>query len=158
VPMPTGLRFCRNCGFRLGEGSAEYTETIRFQNGHHPNVATAERSTANQQPLVTSYDLSGAKVAGRACGPLKKPGRKMSGMTWIFLGLLAFFIAAGVFTAVFTPIREGVPPGFASAPPPAPRSYIGVDGFDSTDGGATFANVEPPGSPADKAGLVGGDI
>ena len=31
-PMPRELRFCRNCGFRLGEGSAEYTETVRFQN------------------------------------------------------------------------------------------------------------------------------
>jgi len=32
APMPKELRFCRNCGFRLGEGSAEYTETVRFQN------------------------------------------------------------------------------------------------------------------------------
>ena len=32
APMPRELRFCRNCGFRLGEGLAEYTETVRFQN------------------------------------------------------------------------------------------------------------------------------
>jgi len=38
------------------------------------------------------------------------------------------------------------------------RSFVGVDDFFTTDGGATFKNVEPPGSPADKAGLVGGDI
>jgi hypothetical protein len=31
APMPRELRFCRSCGFRLGEGSAEYTETVRFQ-------------------------------------------------------------------------------------------------------------------------------
>jgi hypothetical protein len=31
-PMPRQLRFCRNCGYRLGEGSAEYTETVHFQN------------------------------------------------------------------------------------------------------------------------------
>ena len=30
--------------------------------------------------------------------------------------------------------------------------------FETTDGGVTFENVEPPGGPADKAGLVGGDI
>ena len=30
--------------------------------------------------------------------------------------------------------------------------------FQTTDGGVTFDVVEPPGSPADKAGLVGGDI
>jgi serine protease Do len=40
----------------------------------------------------------------------------------------------------------------------APRSYVGVDSFETTEGGVTFDNVEPPGSPADKAGLVGGDI
>jgi S1-C subfamily serine protease len=38
------------------------------------------------------------------------------------------------------------------------RSYFGVNGFDEVPGGVTFDNVEPPGGPADKAGLVGGDI
>jgi serine protease Do len=33
-----------------------------------------------------------------------------------------------------------------------------VNGFDTADGGVTFGNVEPPGSPADRAGLLGGDI
>jgi S1-C subfamily serine protease len=35
---------------------------------------------------------------------------------------------------------------------------VGVNAFETTDGGVTFQNVEPPGSPADKAGLVGGDV
>lgn len=38
------------------------------------------------------------------------------------------------------------------------RAFVGVDDFRTTEGGATFKNVEPPGSPADKAGMVGGDI
>jgi len=40
------------------------------------------------------------------------------------------------------------------------RSYAGVNSFDTAENGAgvTFDNVEPPGSPADQAGLVGGDI
>ena len=38
APMPFGMRFCRSCGNRLGEGSAEYTETVRF-----PNAAGAGR-------------------------------------------------------------------------------------------------------------------
>jgi len=80
-------------------------------------------------------------------------------MTWIFLALLGFFLTAGIFTALFSPVRRGFNgPGFTAAPPAAPRSFVGVDGFDSTDGGVTFAKVEPAGSPADKAGLVGGDI
>src|SRR3990172_2275354 len=76
-PMPRGLRFCRNCGFRLGEGTAEYTETARFQNGHHA-VAAEIRPTAEQQPLVTSYGLSGATIPQPA-GPLTRRRRKTSG-------------------------------------------------------------------------------
>lgn len=155
LAMPAGLRFCRNCGFRLGEGSAEYTETIRFQNGH-PGMGVG--TTASQRPIVTTYGLNGAGVAAQA-GQLNCRRRKVSGMTWIFLGLLIFFVTAGVFSAVFTPRRSVfVSPGSFSVPAPPPRSYFGVSGFESTDGGVTFENVEPPGSPADKAGLVGGDI
>ena len=130
-PMPSELRFCRNCGFRLGEGVAEYTETVRFD-GNHPQVVAA----------------SGAVVAPR------KRRRKITGMTWIFIGLLTFFVCAAAFTAIVTPFR----PHVQISTPVAPRSYVGVDGFDTTEGGVTFDYVEAPGVPADKAGLVGGDI
>jgi len=86
---------------------------------------------------------------------IRKNGR-MSGMSWMFLGLLIFFIAAAGFTAIIKPIRRNVNIEFAQPAPP--RSYAGVNSFDTTDGGVTFDNVEPPASPADKAGLVGGDI
>lgn len=129
-PMPSELRFCRNCGFRLGEGVAEYTETVRFDSSH-PQVIAA----------------SGAVVP-------RKRRRKITGMTWIFIGLLAFFVCAAAFTAIVTPFRPHVQ---FSAPVP-PRSYVGVDGFDTTDNGVTFDYVEAPGVPSDKAGLVGGDI
>jgi len=155
--MPAGLRFCRNCGFRLGEGSAEYTETVRFQNGH-PGVGMRPGTTSPHQSVVTSYGLSGASVTGTA-GQLCRRRHRISGMTWIFLGLLMFFVTAGVCTALFAPHRSVfVGPGTFSVPAAPPRSYFGVNGFESTDGGVTFADVEPPGSPADKAGLVGGDI
>jgi serine protease Do len=80
----------------------------------------------------------------------------MSGMTWMFLGLLIFFVAAAAFTAIVRPIRQNINVEFAKTAPP--RSYAGVGSFDTTEGGVTFDNVAPPGSPADKAGLVGGDI
>jgi len=83
--------------------------------------------------------------------------RRMSGMTWMFLGLLIFFIAGGVFTSIINSIRDHVPAQIMQQA--APRSYAGVDNFETADGrGVTFANVEPPDAPADKAGLVGGDI
>ena len=74
----------------------------------------------------------------------------------MFLGLLIFFVAAAGFTAIIRPIRQNIREGITQ--PAQPRSYVGVNSFDTTDGGVTFDNVEPPGSPADKAGLVGGDI
>jgi membrane-associated protease RseP (regulator of RpoE activity) len=129
--MPSELRFCRNCGFRLGEGVAEYTETVRFDGSNVPTMA-----------------------AGGTVG--RKRRRKISGMTWIFVGLLAFFVCAAAFTAIVTPFR----PQVHSSAPVSPRSYVGVNGFETVEGavGVTFDNVDVQGGPADKAGLVGGDI
>src|SRR6266545_3356273 len=154
TPMPRELRFCRNCGFRLGEGLAEYTETVRFQNQRPPSVSG--NGAASSQPFATTYGLSGGPIAVSGGGQLNKRRRRMSGMTWMFLALLIFFIGAGAFTALVTPIRRGVNVGIVKISPP--RSYAGVNSFDTTNGGVTFDNVEPPGSPADKAGLVGGDV
>jgi len=140
--MPTGLRFCRNCGFRLGEGVAEYTETVRFSNGTGaPNFGFAGGHMAT--------------VEGGAFAPRKK---RMSGMTWIFLAMILFFLTAGIVTQFIRPAARRI----AGDRPPlvvvAPRSYFGVNKFATTDGGVTFDSIEAPGSPADKAELVGGDI
>lgn len=152
APMPAELRFCRNCGYRLGEGTAEYTETVRFQDGNRATIL-GNHPTVSQPSLQTSYSLGqGFPATGL---PVKKR-RKLSGMTWMFLCLLIFFVAAVAFTSLVTPVRRGINIPVAGISPP--RSYVGVDGFDTTEGGVTFGNVEPPGSPADKAGLVGGDI
>lgn len=147
--MPKELRFCRNCGFRLGEGSAEYTETVRFQN------VPAGAIPGNSAFPGAGYTPPGSLTASTA-GPVKKRRRRLSGMTWMFLGLLIFFIAAAGFTAVIRPIRQNIRAGIAESA--APRSYAGVGSFETAEGGVTFDNVEPPGSPADLAGLVGGDI
>lgn len=154
--MPRDLRFCRNCGFRLGEGPAEYTETVRFENGRPAKFAN-DAAIHSQQPFVTSYGLSGGPLTPAAGHQMAKRPRKMSGMAWMFIGLLIFFIAAATFTAVVTPIRRSITPS-VPAPPALPRAYLGVNGFEDAEGGVTFDNVEPPGGPADKAGLVGGDI
>lgn len=151
--MPADLRFCRNCGFRLGEGPAEYTETVRFPNGGSA-VFAGEGPASAQQAFSTTYDLSSGAIAGVGGRQMTKR-KRMSGMTWMFLGLLIFFIAAAAFTALVTPIRRAGP---AITMPAAPRTFIGVSSFENGEGGVTFDNVDPPGSPADKAGLVGGDI
>ena len=143
APMPFGMRFCRACGHRLGEGPAEYTETVRLPN------ATA---TGPQGPPFTPNHV--APIAQSADFRYKTK-RKISGMAWIIIIIAALFVLGGVLTA----LRRGAgnrPPFGASIS--TPRSHFGVDGFEDTTGGVTFDNVEPPGGPADKAGLVGGDI
>jgi hypothetical protein len=147
--MPRELRFCRNCGFRLGEGPAEYTETVRFQN------APPGTLPGNGAAQFKQYQYGGMAVSPG--GPACKRQRRMSGMSWMFIALLIFFVAAAGFTAIIRPIRQNVHVQFAQS---AQRSYAGVNSFDTADdnAGVTFDNVETPGSPADKAGLVGGDV
>jgi len=148
LPMPRQLRFCRNCGFRLGEGPAEYTETVRFQD--------VPKGFANNS--AGAYGLGGGPIAVAPGGPIKKRRKRMSGMSWLFIGLLFFFVAAAGFTTVIRQSRRpDINVQFGDRTSRA-LSFVGESGFETTDGGVTFDNVEPPGSPADKAGLVGGDI
>jgi len=123
--MPAELRFCRNCGFRL--------------------TGNMESFTGSQYPSTA--------VADSAVAPRKK--RRISGMSWIFVGLLVFFVCAAAFTALITPLRKSTNIVQRTA---VVKSYIGVDGFDTTDQGVIFDAVTTPGGPADQAGLVGGDV
>ena len=117
--MPSELRFCRNCGFRLADG----------------------------------MDYSGLQFTGtddivRTPAPAKKK-RRMSGMSWIFVGLLVFFVCAAAFTALVSPVRQSMRMGVSRTA--VVKSYIGVDGFKDTDHGVTFEAVNAPGGPADHA-------
>lgn len=125
--MPSELRFCRNCGFRLTSVTGAYTGT------HFTDV---------MPPAATT-----------AAVPKKK--RRMSGMSWIFVGLLVFFVCAAAFTALVAPRRNSTNFGVSV---PVVKSYLGVEGFNNTDHGVILESVNAPGGPADKAGLVGGDI
>jgi C-terminal processing protease CtpA/Prc len=120
--MPSELRFCRNCGFRLGLGYGDQNQQL------------AQSTSA---PL-----------------PVPKKRRRRSGMTWVFVGLLVFFIGAAAFTAIINPVRNNV----SLVKAPVIKAYVGVDGWDTTDKGVTFGSIDAPDGPADKAGLVGGDI
>ena len=81
-----------------------------------------------------------------------KRRRRVGGMTWILIGIALLFAVGGVMTA----LRKNVVP---SRPiPSVPQSYLGINEFEDAPGGVTFEDVWPPDSPADKAGLVGGDI
>jgi hypothetical protein len=145
APMPRDMRFCRACGNRLGEGPAEYTETVRFPNAP---AATGARFTA---PFTPGMNAPLAPQTGRGFPRRRRLG--FSGMTWMWI-VLGLFFASGGLLSMFKGPGTPRPSAFATAP----RSYFGVNQFTAANGGVTFKVVEPPGSPADKAGLVGGDI
>ena len=147
-PMPGGLRFCRNCGYRLGEGSAEYTETVRF------NGTTAASSGAAAMP-VPPFGMGAGQMAPYPSALPARRKKRISGMAWIFLAVIIFFVVGGIVTQAIRQVGRGINAGIQRA---APRSYAGVNEFDTVEGGVTFDSIEAPGSPADKAGLVGGDI
>jgi C-terminal processing protease CtpA/Prc len=126
--MPSELRFCRNCGFRLTSLAGTYTGT------QYPDVMPVGSGTGS--------------------APLMKK-RRMSGMSWLFVGLLVFFVCAAAFTALVAPVHRSTNIGVSI---PVNKSYIGVDEFNKTEDGVIFEAVSAPGGPADKAGLVGGDI
>ena len=75
-------------------------------------------------------------------------------MTWLLIAIAFLFALGGAMTA----LRGTREPARPARTVEETRSYFGGHEFVDTDGGVTFADVEPPGSPADKAGLVGGDI
>ena len=79
--------------------------------------------------------------------------RRLGGMTWILIGIALLFAVGGALTA----LRKNVAPAPTTVSSP-PRSFLGINEFEDAAGGVTFRDVWPPDSPADKAGLVGGDI
>lgn len=119
--MPSELRFCRNCGFRLTSELGGYTAT----------------------------DVSGPYTPP---APAKRK-RRISGMSWIFIGLLAFFVLAAGFTAIVAPLRNSTIVNRT----PVNKAVVGA-GFDQTDDGVLLESVSLPNGPADKAGLIGGDM
>ncbi|MFN2578016.1 MAG: PDZ domain-containing protein [Pyrinomonadaceae bacterium] len=142
-PMPKDMRFCRSCGNRLGEGPAEYTETVRLPG------STSQQRSPGTTPFYPTFNAPMATV-----NPIRRRRRLgFAGTTWLWIVLVAFFAMGGIMSLA-RKNRVTRPPFTFTAP----RSWVGVNQFDTTDGGVTFKNVDAPGGPADKAGLVGGDI
>lgn len=163
TPMPEGLRFCRMCGFRLGEGLEEYTATRRFD---APPTATAGAQTNNLGAAGAAFHMPGtwgavapvadASVQGQPDSSFKKlvgvcNPMRVNWIVWVIV-LTVLLTAGGL--GVQKLAGRG-----RFAPPPPPISFMGVDGFDTADGGGAFIEgIAGVGSPVERAGLIGADI
>ncbi len=162
--MPVGLRFCRSCGFRLGEGVEEYTATRRFDGKtsapagvqtnnlnagaafHTPGTWGAVAPMSNAEASVQGGPDSSFKKLISTCNPMR--------MNWI----IWVIVLTVVLTVGGIGIQKLVGRGRFASPPP-PVSFVGVDGFDTADGGGAFIEgIAGLGSPIERAGLIGGDI
>ena len=149
-----GMRFCRTCGYRLGEGLAEYTETRRFD-GAMPPVPVSAPYTVPQMAAQPTTTLA----------PNCRRSRRGRRMNWLMWPLLAIIISSASGGAVLRNrplgrLRESISRMLGLNNSPAPfmaRSFFGTKGFTTVDQGAMIDAVVPN-SPAEHVGLIGGDI
>lgn len=172
--MPVELRFCRACGCRMGEGLEEYNETMRFdgaaqtERGERKRTAetrAAATSPANKKEFreaagriheQTVKTLTGG--LGRPVGLLSRTCRRMPRwMVWVLIPLFVIGLTNGLFSPSDSRIRNRNKSRDAAAVASAQNSYLGSN-YKTDLGGAFLEDVTPPGSAADKAGLVGGDV
>lgn len=150
--LARGMRFCRLCGYRLGEGLAEYVETVRLNNLGNFGVAPGG-------PLARAADatteLSAAQAAFGTAGPRgARHRRRLRGLRWLMLPV-ALVVAGGGGIAVLSNL--GDEPRRVSAPA-APRSFFGGNEFERVADVGLMVEAVSPGGPADAAGMVDGDV
>ncbi|MCA1620795.1 MAG: PDZ domain-containing protein [Acidobacteria bacterium] len=163
-----GLRFCRMCGYRLGEGVDEYVATQRFDASSMPPMAPpaaapgtdpfAARQTWGM-PAVQPMQPFGATSAlnsqmPAAAGWAKSCTTKRGGW-WLWLTIAIVILVAGGMIPLSMMSRGGAGRGGAVAV----RSFLGVDGFETAPGGgALITGIAGPETPIVRAKLIGGDI
>ena len=159
-----GLRFCRMCGYRLGEGVEEYVPTQLLDQAQAPAQPTdpfAPRQTwggsAPVQPIqplgttsLKTSDTASMQTWGAACNP-----RRGGWLLWIIL-ILALVAGGGIISAV---VKNARARRVAANTLPETSIRYEVDDFDTADGGGAFiVGLAGPNTSLERAGLIGGDI
>ena len=161
--LPPGTRFCRMCGYRLGEGVEEYAETRYFDGKIPPVAASAPPKGAPAAPHFQMPHTWGAVAPIKPMAPAKAKGFSVkkfvcafgpASLGWVFWVILSIVVltAGGI---VIRMVNDG---GRAAAS--MPDAFLGVDGFDDAPGGggAMIEGIAAPGTPVELAGIIGGDI
>jgi hypothetical protein len=156
--MVQGMRFCRACGFRLGEGLAEYVETVRLdgmppmpppQSARTTFGAGFAPQTTNLSPSLTRNNLTSRRRRARRCG-----GAGAGWLTWVIIAMIIVG-ASGAASVIKRGARAG---GIRVSVPLMQRSFLGVEDFDYVRGEGVMLDAVLPGSPAHFAGLRDGDL
>jgi S1-C subfamily serine protease len=156
--MPQGMRFCRLCGFRLGEGVEDYTETVRLGNKAPGRTATTEHASQSARSPFSEQDWGAMTPAGASAVARGRKRRRSKGPHWIVWVILAVVISSVAGGSFIRPLRLtfGGPNGVTATD--EPKSRVGASNFSSDGGGAMVESASPPDGPMDKAGLIGGDV
>lgn len=156
-----GLRFCRRCGYRLGEGVDEYVPTQRLD----PAAAAAASQRPSTDPFAARQTWGPMQPArpfgavgeqkGSTSSFLSKSCSTSRGGLWWLWAAVVLMLVLGVGGAVLKSVRRG-----AASGPVAMKSFLGVDPFDedAEGGGALIAGIAAPDTPVVRAGLIGGDV
>jgi hypothetical protein len=155
--LARGMRFCRLCGYRLGEGLAEYVETVRLNNlggiGATPGGAGGGLAAAGAPETTGLYSPPG--VATAAVQKRTRRRRRLRRLAWIVLPV-ALLAATGGGVAVISELADGGPAGVSA--PAAPRSFFGEGEFERVEDVGLMLESVLPGGPAEAAGLRDGDV
>ena len=161
--LVAGLRFCRRCGYRLGEGVEEFVATQRFDAASMPTAAPPPPATdpfhARQtwgaapmqpiQPFGATSTLDGRQGVTSKLARMCRPVRGV----WLWVTIIIVIMVVGGMMPLAMRSRSG------GTPPAAVRSFLGVDGFENAPGGGAFVQgIAGPDTPIVRAGLIGGDI
>lgn len=155
-----GLRFCRMCGYRLGEGVDEYVPTQRLDpaTAAPPRPATdpfAARQTWGAGPMQTVRPFGAVgEEPGVTSSLLSKSCSTSRGGLWWLWAVVALIIVLSVGGAVAKKMRGAGVGGVVVT-----KSFLGVDSLeDAEGGGALITGIAAPDTPVVRAGLIGGDI
>ena len=150
--LARGMRFCRLCGYRLGEGLAEYVETVRLNNlggfGAMPGGPLARAGDATTELSAAPYATAGAFERRGA-----RHRRRLRGLRWLVLPV-ALVVAGGGGIAVLSNLGDDA----SVSAPAAPRSFFGGDEFERIEDVGLMVEAVLPGGPAAAAGLRDGDV
>src|ERR1051325_199707 len=138
--LVAGLRFCRMCGYRLGEGVEEYVATQRFDASSMPTAAqpppAPDPFQARQpggaapmqpvRPFGATTTLDGGQPQG-STSKLAKMCRPVRGV-WLWVTIIIVIMIVGGMMPLAMRGRGG-------APAVVSRSFLGVDGFENPPGG-----------------------